>query len=173
MFLFSLLRSFFIQIQRADKASADKFKSTFTETENTKSTGAVVESFSLKSTSNKPNSSEKTSDQNKSDNVKVIQSDDQCRLVAAKNEQKNLGKEPDVNQQKTQPKRGARSNRKISEDDLDGMRELLLQSMIKKTRDIEKPPSRTVSFSFLRFYLLPHRIFQVLDRNFDSFNFIR
>ena len=138
--------------QEADIVAADKFKSTFTETENTNSGDAVVESFSLKSVAALPSTvSEKSTEvQNKSNKIKVIQSDDQCKLVAAKNNQTPLSKKEkrsllEKTDQKAVKLGIGRTTRKISEDDLDGMRELLLQSMIKKTRDAEKPPTRSVS----------------------------
>jgi hypothetical protein len=139
-------------VQKVDKVATEKFKSTFTETEDTKSGDAVVESFSLKSTVSKPsNVSENSNEQqNKSNTVKIIQSDDQCKLVAAQNDESRLLKKNEKNMLEKTAQNVAklgigRTSRKISEDDLDGMRELLLQSMIRKTRETEKPPTRTVS----------------------------
>ncbi|XP_063679311.1 uncharacterized protein LOC134814904 [Bolinopsis microptera] len=129
-------------LEEGDKAAVDKFKSTFTETQKTNSSDAVVESFLLKSASSKP------SNISEAHTVKVIQSNDQCKLVATQNVQKNLPtKEKRDPHCKTVLKivnlGKGRLNRKISEDDLDGMRELLLQSMIKKTKETEKPPTQS------------------------------
>ena len=102
-----------------------------------------MEGFALKSASSKP------SNISEAHTVKVIQSNDQCKLVAAQNVPEKLPTEEKRDPHcKTVLKivnlGKGRLNRKMSEDDLDGMRELLLQSMIKKTRETEKPPTQSV-----------------------------